>query len=145
MSFSTKTERYPWKNITVILKGRPVSGATNIEYNAETEIEPIFELGQDRPSPDRGSKKYSGTIELPENDYKALVNEAKRRRLKDVTCLELSIVITYVPANSANAAYTAINRLAGVKLTGESKSFQQGASPATISLPFVASRLETRI
>lgn len=145
MSFSTKTAQYSWKDITIILEGRPVLGATNIEYKVEKEITPIYGHGQYAQFLGEGNKKYSGTIDMLQNDYEALVDEAKRRGLTDVTDLEVSIVIAYVPANASNAASTVVDRLVGVKFTSGSKSFKQGETHTTISLPFVALRIDNQI
>lgn len=145
MRFSTKTAQYSWKDITIALEGRPLLGATNIEYTVEKEVTPVYGHGQYAQFMAEGNKKYSGTITMLQADYEALVDEAKRRNLQDVTDLEVSVIITYIPSNPANAMATVVDRLIGVKFTKGGKSMKQGDPKAEIPLPFVALRIDNQI
>ena len=145
MAFSTKTAQFAWKNITVIIEGRPIAGITDIEYDTEKELEEIYGAGDSPQFIGEGNKKYSGTIELLQNDYEALVEEAKKRGGDDVTDLETSITIAYIPQGLANLPKMVVDRVSGVKFSSDGKKMAQGDRFAKMSMPFVCLGIEHQI
>jgi hypothetical protein len=143
--FSTKTEQFAWKNIIAIIGGRPVAGISDIEYTTEKELEPVYGVGDSPQFIGEGNKSYSGTIELLQNDYEALVEAAKNDGGDDVTDLELSIVVTYIPKGTASLPKTVIDRLVGVKFSSDGKKMSQGDKHLKMSLPFLCLGIEHQI
>jgi hypothetical protein len=145
MAFNSKTAQFAWKNIIAIVGGRPVAGITDIEYTTEKELEPVYGAGDSPQFIGEGNKSYSGTIEMLQNDYEALVEAAKNDGGDDVTDLEVSIVVSYIPKGAANLPKTIIDRLVGVKFSSDGKKMSQGDKFLKMSLPFVCLGIEHQI
>lgn len=145
MAFSTKIAQFAWKDIVAVIEGRPVSGITDIEYTTEKNLEEIYGAGDSPQFIGEGNKSYKGTIELLQNDYEALVEAAKSRGGDDVTDLEISIVISYVPKGIENLSKTIVDRLVGVKFSSDGKKMTQGNTHAKMSLPFKCLGIERQL
>jgi hypothetical protein len=145
MAFSSKTAQFAWKNIMAIIGGRPVAGITDIEYTTEKELEEVYGVGDSPQFIGEGNKSYKGTIELLQADYEALVEAAKNDGGDDVTDLELSIVVSYIPKGIADLPKTVIDRLVGVKFSSDGKKMSQGDKYLKMSLPFVCLGIEHQI
>jgi hypothetical protein len=143
--FSTKTGQFAWKNIIAIIGGRPVAGVTDIEYIPNKELEYVYGAGEEPQFIGEGNKSYTGTIELLQNDYEALVEAAKNGGGNDVTDLELSIIVSYIPTGAANLPKTVIDRLIGVKFSSGGKKMSQGDKFLKMSLPFMCLGIEHQI
>ena len=143
--FSTKIAQYAWKNLVVIVENRPIAGITDIEYTTEKNIEEIYGAGDTPQFLGEGNKAFSGSIELLQNDYEALVEEAKKRGGDDVTDLEVTIGITYIPTGLANLTKTVVDRLIGVKFTSDGKKFTQGNTHIKVAIPFRALGIQHQI
>jgi hypothetical protein len=145
MAFNSKTAQFAWKNIVAIIGGRPVAGITDIEYGTEKDLDEIYGAGDSPQFIGEGNKSYSGTIELLQNDYEALVETAKNEGGDDITDLEVSIVVSYIPKGIANLPKTVIDRLVGVKFSSDGKKMSQGDKFLKMSLPFKCLGIEHQI
>ncbi|MDR3350704.1 MAG: hypothetical protein LBN98_03515 [Prevotellaceae bacterium] len=143
--FSTKTAQFAWKNIIAIIGGRPIAGITDIEYKTDKDIDFIYGAGDSPQFIGEGNKSCSGTIELLQNDYEALVEAAKNGGGDDITDLEVSIVVSYIPKGTANLPKTVVDRLVGVKFSSDGKKMTQGDKFLKISLPFLCLGIEHQI
>ena len=146
MDFSTKTAQFAWKHIHIMILGRPITGVTDIEYTAERNIEEIFGAGDTPQFLGEGNKTYSGTVELLQNEYEALVEEAKKQGGNSVVDLEVDIVVNYLPREPVQAMLKMVtDRVAGCKFTSAGKKMTQGNTHMKIQLPFRALRVENQI
>ena len=146
MGFSSKTAQFAWKHINIMILGRLITGVTDIEYTSERNIEEIFGAGDTPQFLGEGNKTYSGTVELLQNEYEALVEEAKKQGGYAVTDLEVDIIVNYLPKELAQAMVKMVtDRLVGCKFTTAGKKIKQGETHMKIQLPFKALRVENQI
>jgi hypothetical protein len=145
MAFNSKTAQFAWKNIIAIIGGRPVAGISDIEYTTQKELEEVYGAGDSPQFIGEGNKSYRGTIEMLQNDYEALVEAAKSGGGDDVTDLEISIVVSYIPKGIENLPKTIIDRLVGVKFSSDGKKMTQGNKFLKMSLPFICLGIEHQI
>ncbi|MFK5948803.1 MAG: hypothetical protein QM500_08560 [Methylococcales bacterium] len=147
MSFSTKTEQFAWKNIKLLLDGRLIAELTDIEYNTEKNLEEIYAAGDEPQFLGEGNKSTSGNLEMLQSGYEALVAESKKRGGNDVTDLEMTAVIAYIPkANGVTTiSKTIVDRVVGIKFSKGGKKFSQGNTHIKVALPFKALRIENQI
>ena len=144
--FSTKVAQYAWKNLNIIILGRIITGITDVEYTPERNVEAIYGAGDKPQFLGEGNKSYSGSIELLQNEYEALVEEAKKQGGDSVCDLEADIVINYLPKEPAQALLKMVtDRVVGAKFTSAGKKLTQGDTHQKISLPFVALDVEHQI
>lgn len=146
MSFSTKTAQFAWKNIKLLVDGRLITELTDIEYSPEKVLEDIHGAGEDPQFIGEGNKTYNGNMEMLQSGYEALVEEAKKRGGNDVTDLEVTAVVAYIPKEIGQAALkTIIDRVVGIKFSKGGKKFSQGNTHTKVQLPFKALRIENQI
>jgi len=147
--FSTKTGQFAWKELTLILDGRPIVELTDIEYKPNKVLEEIHAAGDNPQFIGEGNKTYSGALEMLQSGYEALVTEAKKRGGDDITDLEIdSAIVSYVPINKDAATIamkTVVDRVVGIKFESGGKKFSQGNTHIKVSLPFKALRIENQI
>lgn len=144
--FSTKTAQFAWKNLKVLVDGRPTIELTDIEYNTEKELEEIRAAGDNPQFIGEGNKTYSGTMEMLQSGYEALVEEAKKRGGDDITDLEVDIIVAYIPKKGvATLTKTVVDRVAGVKFSKGGKKFGQGNTHIKVQLPFKALGIEPQV
>lgn len=142
--FSTKTAQFAWKNISVMIGGRPIAGLTDIEYKVEKEFEEIYGAGQYAQFLGEGNKKFSGTVEMLQGDYELLVEEARKLGGTDITDMEVSITVSYIPSINTTLK-TITDHISGVRFTDSSKKISQGETHMKVSLPFIALSIEPQI
>ena len=146
--FSTKTAQFAWKNLSVLIDGRPTIELTDIEYNPSKQLEEIFGAGDNPQFIGEGNKTYAGSIEMLQSGYEALVEEAKKRGGDDVTDLEVDIIVSLVPMGTSAATIamkTVVDRVVGAKFEKGGKKFSQGNTHIKVALPFKALRIEHQI
>ena len=135
--FNSKIGQFAWKHFTIIVEGRPIAGATDIEYGTEKTLEHIFGAGDKPQFIGEGNKVPTGSIEMLQNDFEALVEEAKKRGGDDLTDLEVSITVVAVPKDPAQLQKTIADRLIGVKFQSGKKKISQGQTHMKVSMPFL--------
>jgi len=147
MGFSTKTAQFAWKNIKLLLDGRPIEELTDIEYNDEKTLEEIYAAGDEPQYIGEGNKAFSGNMEMLQSGYEALVEEAKKRGGSGVTDLEVTAVIAYIPKaeQGSTLTKTIVDRVVGIKFSKGGKKFTQGNTHIKVQLPFRALRIENQI
>ncbi len=146
--FSTKTQQFAWKELTLLLDGRPMIELTDIEYKPNKVLEEIFGAGENPQFIGEGNKTYTGSLEVLQSGYEALVTEAKKRGGNDVTDLELEAIISYVPLNKDAATVamkTIVDMVSGIKFESGGKKFSQGNTHIKVALPFKALRVKPQI
>lgn len=148
MGFSTKTGQFAWKELSVLIDGRPMLELTDIEIKTVKNIEEIYGAGDDPQFLGEGNKSHSGNIELLQSGYEALVEEAKKRGGFDVTDLEVDIIMSLVPKSKNPAIIgmkTVVNRIVGMKFPEDGYKMTQGSTHTKVAIPFKALRIERQI
>lgn len=145
--FSTKTGQFAWKNLKLLVEDRLITELTDIEYGSEKNLEEIFGAGDEAQFIGEGNKTNSGSMEMLQSGYEALVEEAKKRGGTDVTDLEVTAVLAYIPraTDAATLSKTIVDRIVGIKFSKGGKKFSQGNTHMKVALPFKCLRIEPQI
>lgn len=146
--FSTKTGQFAWKELLVMIDGRPMLELTDIEFKTVKNLEELYGAGDNPQFIGEGNKSHKGSVELLQSGYEALVEEAKKRGGDDVTDLEVDIVMTLIPLSSDAATIamkTVVNRVVGMKFSDDGYKFTQGSTHTKVAIPWKALRIERQI
>lgn len=124
---------YAWKDIEVVLLGRPIARLLEIKYKVTKETKEIYGRGQNPLGIQEGNKKYEGELKIGQSELESLINKAQQLVPgSDPTDLpQFNIAIAY-----AKAGVVRTDVLIGVKLHEFEKSMKQGDSDMEVSLPF---------
>lgn len=132
MAFNT--QEYAWKNIEVVILGRPVTGIREVKYKVSQEKEAVYGRGDQPRAIQKGNKSYDGTITLLQSEIEALIAAAgKGKNITDLPAFD--VVVAYVP-NEIGTIVTDI--IKNVEITEFEKGMAQNDKFAEISLPFIA-------
>jgi hypothetical protein len=148
MAFSTKTAQFAWKEITIICNGRPLIEATDIEYKVSKNLEEIYGAGDSPQFIGEGNKSFSGSLEVLQSGYEAMITEAKKEGGDDITDYEWEFLVSYVPKKKGAGTVmgkTIVDRVVGVKFSESGKKLSQGGTHFKMSLPFKALNVENQI
>ncbi len=148
MSFNSKKAQFSWKDFNVVIDGRPMFAITDVEYNTELGLEAIFGAGNTAQYIGEGNETVTGSIEVLQSDYEALVEEAKKRGLRGIQGMEVDMLLSHIPKSenaTTIALKTVVDRVVGAKFSSAGKKVSQGDTHTKVALPFLALRVEPQI
>lgn len=94
MSFNSN--EYAWKDISVNVLGRTITGIRGVKYSVEKGKEYLHAKGSDPLAIQHTNKTYPGEIMLLQSELEALEDAAKLLNpLNDVTDINFDIIVTY--------------------------------------------------
>ncbi|MDY0102826.1 MAG: hypothetical protein RBS07_07780 [Lentimicrobium sp.] len=131
MNFNTA--EYAWKDIEVVMLGRPIVRLLEVKYKVTKETKEIYGRGQNPLGIQEGNKKYEGEIKIGQSELEALINKAQQVVPgSDPTDLpQFNVAISFEKLGVLRT-----DVLVGVKLQEFEKAMKQGDSDMEVSLPF---------
>ena len=135
------SNEYAWKDVQVVLLGRPVGGIRAIEYKIKHQKEALFASGKKARSIQRGKKEYEGTLTLLQSEVIALEAAAKAKGYDDITDVDFDVIVSYMPEGGVITTDTVLN----VSITEDPRSIKEGDLYQEIALPFIALDLEPNV
>lgn len=133
------SEEYAWKDMQVVMAGRPVTGITGVSYTTERNLEYNYGAG-DRPhSVQKGNKSYPGEITLNQSEAEALIRSAKAQGADDLTDISFDVVVNYAKSVT-DPQVTDILR--GCHISSLPKGWQQGDTKMTVTLAMMILKIE---
>jgi hypothetical protein len=134
------SKEYSWKNLTVVILGKTITGIQNIEYKVTKEKDYVRGRGNEPLGIQNGNKSYEGSMELLRSEYDLLVLAAKAANPNyDVTDISFDIIECFELPSVPNKINT--NVLAGAEFKEASFKMGQGDMTAMVTLPFMFLRL----
>ena len=127
------SEEYGWKDLTVEMGGRIITGIRGIKYSTKQEKEVIYAKGNSPHSIQRGNKSHEGSIKLLQSELEALTEAATGG---DILNLTVTINVSY--GNPGNGDAIKNDSVRGVQFTESTKEMNQGDKFMEIELPFIA-------
>jgi hypothetical protein len=131
------SDEYAWKDMSVVVAGRKVTGIQGVKYKPATEKEYVFGAGNKPRAVATGNKTFEGEITLLQNEVERLnlaAQDALSDPLSDLTDLPgVDIVITY---NQGQRVRT--DMLLGVHFQDFEMGMEQNDKFMTITIPFMA-------
>ena len=97
-----KSNEYSWKDLSVVMGGRKVTGIIEVEYGVQRKVTDVYASGSKAHSRVKGNKVFTGKIKLLQSEVIALEEAAisKYGRGTDITDLDFDIICLY--ANRIN-------------------------------------------
>lgn len=125
---------YAWKDIEVVMLGRPLARILEIEYTIDSEKKPIYGRGKKALGIQSGNEKAAGSITIGQSELEALIKKAKKiHPTIKITDLSFDVNIGYLAATEIIR-----DRVIGFTITNLPKSMKQGDTDMQVKLPFLA-------
>ena len=132
---------YAWKDIEVVLLGRPLVRILEVEYTVETEQKVLYGRGKKGLGIQSMNESVSGSITIGQSELEAMtakVNEvAPGAKLTDFV---LDLNIGYLAGTDIIR-----DRVVSLKFSQIPKSMKQGDADMEVKLPFQALDIEYNI
>ena len=128
-------KEYAWGDIKIIMWGRPVVGATAIDYKLTKEKKLLQASGRYAKGIQHGQRAASGTLTLLQSEIIAMNRAARAKGYKDILDPEVEILVSYIPEDSA--AIT-IDRIVCASFSEIPAGMKSGDLNSEHALPFVA-------
>lgn len=135
MSVKINGKEYAWADIKIVMWGRPVVGATGIEYKLGKEKTPLYAAGRYAKSIQHGKRAASGTLTVLQSEIIAMNRAAKAKGYKDILDVEAEILVSYIPEDSMAIS---IDRVVCVSFSELPAGMKSGDMNSEHALPFVA-------
>ncbi len=130
------TSEYAWKDIEVVILGRPILRLLEVKYKSETDFSEIFGKGSEPLGLQEGNTTYSGELTIGQSEFEQLVQISGGR----LSRLKFDIPIAY---SLDGVIIKDIVRT--VRITSFEKGMKQGDKAMEIKLPFKATGLSLRV
>lgn len=136
MSFNSS--EYGWADMSLILDNQDQVGIRKIKYTKKADKEAVYAKGRNPRTIATKNLSYEGEIELLMSDYRALEFNAPNR---DVLQLSMKAVINY--GNPPDVMMK--DEMFGIQFTESGVDVKQGDGFISVTLPFIALRLEKQV
>lgn len=128
-------KEYAWGDIKIIMWGRPVVGATAIDYKLTKEKKLLRASGYYAKGIQHGQRAAAGTLTTTQSEIIAMNRAARAKGYKDILDPEVEILVSYIPEDSA--AIT-IDRIVCASFSEIPAGMKAGDLNSEHALPFVA-------
>jgi hypothetical protein len=132
------SEEYAWKDVTVVLLGKAVTGIRSVKYSEKQEKEFVYGKGDKPVAIQKGNKSYSGEIKLLQSELEALIAASETNSILDIPAFD--IIVTY-----AAGVRVITDVLKSVEFTESAKEIKQGDKFQEITLPVLFLDAEQQI
>lgn len=133
---------YAWKDLEVVLLGRPLVRILEVKYKVSQETKEIYGRGSEPLGIQEGNRKYEGEMKIGQSELEALISKAQQMSSgSDPTRMpQFNISVSY---SKNDVVVTDV--LLGVKLNEFEKGMKQGDSDMEVSLPFKFLGIKLRV
>lgn len=100
MKIRINGKEYDWGTIKIIMWGRPVVGATGVDYKLAKAKEALYAAGRYAKGIQHGQRAASGTLTLLQSEIIAMNRAAREKGYKDILDVDVDILISYIPEDS---------------------------------------------
>ena len=128
-------KEYAWGDIKIIMWGRPVVGATAIDYKLTKEKKLLQASGYYAKGIQHVQRAAAGTLTTTQSEIIAMNRAARAKGYKDILDPEVEILVSYIPEDSA--AIT-IDRIVCASFSEIPAGMKSGDLNSEHALPFVA-------
>ncbi|MFC4164002.1 hypothetical protein ACFOWU_10070 [Epilithonimonas zeae] len=125
------SKQYSWSDLSIVMGGRIVTGATAVEYTKKQEKELLYGRGNTPHKITRGNRSCEGKLTLWQSELEAMIRDAKD---KDILKLNFDLVVSYVPEDGGQ---TVVDILKGCEFTEVKKGMAQGDKNMSVELPII--------
>ena len=117
---------YEWADISIMIGGIPMTGATAIEYGDKQNMQNIYAAGKDPNARTYGNVEPFAKISLLMSTVEAIQASAPNGRIQDIP--EFDIPVNYIDTNNTPVTHVIKN----VRFTDNQRKSEAGGSDAII-------------
>lgn len=131
------SNEYAWKELKIVLAGRPITGCRGIKWKTTRTITPVYASGSKPHTITSGNKMYEGSVKLLQSELEALIEsfQLKYGNQADVTDGPFDITCSFM-ASPTDRIKT--HTIVGVRITEFEMGMEQDDPNMEIDLPFKA-------
>ena len=139
MNWDFNSDEYSWKDLEVILLGRPLVRILDIKYKGTQETKEIYGRGSDPVGIQKGNKKYEGEIKIGQSELEALIDKAKSTTGSSdpLDLPPFDITVAYVKNGVVRT-----DVCPHVVLKDVEKAMKQGDTDMEVSVPFTCLKIK---
>ena len=136
---SFDSAEYAWKDMTVVMAGRPVIGITGLKWKTARTTTEKHGSGSNAHTIQRGNKSITGTISLYQSEVEALLEAVQQKygRNSDLTDGVFDITAAFAVSVTSRIK---THQLISVHISEFEMGMMQDDPTMQIDLPFVAIR-----
>lgn len=127
------TREYEWKDLTIIIGGKVISGITGVKYSEKMEKEALYGKGDRAIGIQHGNRSYQGEVTLHQSEVEALEQSSTTGSILD---LNFDMIICYGNPSKGDTMVT--ERLINCEFTESPRELKQGDKKQEITLPIIA-------
>ncbi len=131
------SNEYSWKNVEVIVFGRPLVRILEVKYKFTQELKPIYGRGTKPQSIQPGNESFTGSYKIGQSELESLNKKATENGFDHFGQVEHSISICY-----AKNGVVVTDVIVGARISDFEKAMKQGDPDMEIDLPFQALKIE---
>ena len=135
MKIRLNGKEYDWGTIKIIMWGRPVVGATGVDYKLAKAKEALYAAGRYAKGIQHGQRAASGTLTLLQSEIIAMNRAAREKGYKDILDVDVDILISYIPEDST--AIT-VDQIICASFSELPSGMKAGDMKSEHAMPFVA-------
>lgn len=131
------TSEYAWKDIEVVILGRPLVRILEVKYEESQKLEEIYGRGQDPLNIQEGNRSYKGQLTLGQSELQAMHQIAKENGLDSILKLKFDVNIAY---SLDGVVVRDVCR--NGRIEKSEKGMKQGDTAMEIQLPFKFTKVD---
>ncbi len=136
------SEEYAFKDMKLVLGGRPVAGFRAVKFKIATVQEALHASGDDPWSVQSGNTTYTGEIRLLQSECEALIEAAKALGKSSPTKLTLTAIVNF---SREVTEPMKTHEIKNFKFEEFEMGMEQGDTFMEVTFPFVAQKINLDI
>lgn len=138
------SDEYAWKDLKVVVAGRPVAGLRGIKFKTERTTTDIYASGDEPHTRTKGNKKYTGEMKLLQSEVEALIEAAQQTKGKDADLTDITFDITVAFAASPTSRIKT-HQLVTCDTTDFEMSMEQNDPNMEVTLPLMIGKIKYNV
>jgi hypothetical protein len=138
------SDEYAWKDVKIVIAGKPVTGIRGIKFGIERTVTHIFAGGSNAHSRTKGNKIPSGEIKLLQSEAEALLEAAQQLHGPDADITDISFDVTVAFAASPTSRIKT-HSLQTCDVTKLEHAMEQNDSNMEVTLPIMIGRIKYNV
>lgn len=130
------SEEYAWKDLKIVLGGRPVTGFRGLKFKTERTTTDIYASGDEPHTRTKGNKAYTGEITLLQSEIEALLEAVPRG--KDLTDITFSITAAFAASITGRIK---VHNLINCDITEFEMGMEQNDPNMVVTLPLMIGKI----
>ena len=134
------SDEYAWKDIKLVVAGRPVTGFRGVKFKTERTTTDIYASGDNPHTRTKGNKKYTGELVFLQSEMEALIEAAQSLKGKEADVTDITFDVTVAFAASPTARIKT-HQLVTCDITDFEMGMSQNDPNMEVTLPIMIGKI----